>query len=324
MAQVLRHLPPSVNNPDVLVGLDTPDDAGVYRITDEIAIVQTVDFFTPVVDDPYAFGQIAAANALSDVYAMGGRPVTALNLVGFPVSTLPPSILAEILRGGSDKVREAGAVIIGGHSIDDPEPKYGLAVTGVINPHCIGTKAGARPGDQLILTKPIGIGTITTAIKKGLVPPETEAEAIRVMSALNSLCPALEPFEIRGMTDVTGFGLLGHAGEMARESGVGMIIRAGQVPVIQAAWEYGRQGVWPGGTKRNRQWLDDKVDFDSQLDETTQLMLCDAITSGGLLICVAEERAEALVEAVSRAGALAAAIVGECVAEHPGRIHVLP
>lgn len=307
----------------MLVGLDSPDDAGVYKLTDEIAIVQTVDFFTPIVDDPYAFGQIAAANALSDVYAMGGRPITVLNLVGFPVDKLPHSALAEILRGGADKAHEAGAVILGGHSIDDPEPKYGLAVTGLVRPDCIGAKAGARPGDRLVLTKPIGVGTITTAIKKGLVPPEEEDEAIRVMATLNNLCEVLAPFEIRGLTDITGFGLLGHASEVARESGVGMIIYAGRVPVIPAAWKYAREGIWPGGAKKNRQWLEDRVDFDPAVDEATQLMLCDPVTSGGLFISIAAGRTEELVAALNRAGTLAAAVVGEVVGENPGRITVV-
>ena len=307
----------------MLVGLESPDDAGVYRLTDELAMVQTVDFFTPIVDDPYAFGQIAAANSLSDVYAMGGRPVTVLNLVGFPISKLPHAVLSEILRGGADKVREAGAVILGGHSIDDPEPKFGLSVTGIVRPDRIGAKAGARPGDRLVLTKPIGVGTITTAIKRGIVPPEVEAEAIRVMSTLNNLVDVLEPFRISGMTDITGFGLLGHAWEMARESRVGMRLHAGQVPVIPSAWEFARQGIWPGGTRKNREWLQEQVHFDPEVDETTRFMLCDPATSGGLFIAVAPEQTDSLVGALQKAGTLAAAVVGECVAEHPGRIHVL-
>lgn len=308
----------------MLVGLDTPDDAGVYRLTDEIAIVQTVDFFTPIVDDPYAFGQIAAANALSDVFAMGGRPITVLNIVGFPVGKLPHEVLAEILRGGADKAREAGAVILGGHSIDDPEPKFGMAVTGLIHPSCIGAKAGARPGDRLVLTKPIGVGVVTTAIKKGLTTPEEEQEAIRVMATLNNLSETLQPFGIRGMTDITGFGLLGHASEMARESGVGMRIQAAQVPVLASAWKYGRQGTWPGGTRKNRDWLADKVEFAPGVDEMTQWMLCDAVTSGGLLIAVGADRVDALVAALQQRDTLAAAVIGECVADHPGRVRVEP
>lgn len=307
----------------MLVGLESPDDAGVYRLTDEIALVQTVDFFTPIVDDPYAFGQIAAANSLSDVYAMGGRPVTVLNLVGFPIGKLPHAVLSEILRGGADKVREAGAVILGGHSIDDPEPKFGLSVTGLVRPDRIGAKAGARPGDRLVLTKPIGVGTITTAIKRGIVPPAVEAEAVRVMSALNNVVDVLEPFHISGMTDITGFGLLGHAWEMARESRVGMRLFAGQVPVIAAAWEYARKEIWPGGTRKNREWLQGQVDFDPGIDEATQFMLCDPATSGGLFIAVAPEQTDSLVAALKAAGTLAAAVVGECVADHPGKLRVL-
>ena len=311
-----------MKDPNVLVGLESPDDAGVYRLTDEIAIVQTVDFFTPIVDDPYAFGQIAAANSLSDVYAMGGRPVTVLNLVGFPIGKLPHAVLSEILRGGADKVREAGAVILGGHSIDDPEPKYGLSVTGIVRPDRIGAKAGARPGDRLVLTKPIGVGTITTAIKRGGVPPEVESEVVRVMATLNNQVDLLEPFRISGMTDITGFGLLGHAWEMARESTVGMRLSAGQVPVIPAAWTYARQGIWPGGTRKNREWLQGQVAFDPAIDETIQLMLCDPATSGGLFIAVAPDQCDSLVAALQGAGTLAAAVVGECVAEHPGKIYV--
>lgn len=306
------------------MGLNTPDDAGVYKLTEDIAIVQTVDFFTPIVDDPYAFGQIAAANALSDVYAMGGRPLTVLNIVGFPIAKLPPAVLAEILRGGADKAREAGAVILGGHSIDDPEPKYGMAVTGVVDPRRIAVKAGARPGDALVLTKPIGVGVVTTAIKKGLTTPAEEAEVIRVMAALNNVTAALAPFQVRGMTDITGFGLLGHAAEMARESGVGIRIGASRVPVLACAWKYANAGTWPGGTKKNRAWLEDQVTYAPEVDETTRLLLCDAVTSGGLLIAVAAARAPALAAALTAAGALATAVIGECVADHPGRIQVVP
>lgn len=316
-------MPPALPDANVLVGLDAPDDAGVYKLTDDLAIVQTVDFFTPIVDDPYAFGAIAAANALSDVYAMGGRPVTALNLVGYPISKLPAEVLARILQGGADKVREAGAVIIGGHSIDDPEPKYGLAVTGVIRPDCLCTKGGARPGEVLVLTKPIGVGTLTTAIKKGVVPPAVQEEAIRIMAALNTAAELAHAHGVRGMTDVTGFGLLGHASEMAREGRVGLRIYASRVPVIPAAWEYGRQGIWPGGTRKNRAWLDDKVAFDPAIDEVTQLMLCDAVTSGGLLMAVPRDRVDALVAAL-QGRAPAAAVIGEVVADHPGLIRVLP
>lgn len=307
------------------MGLDSPDDAGVYKVSDDVAIVQTVDFFTPIVDDPYWFGAIAAANALSDVYAMGGRPVTALNMVGFPVSKLDKRILAEILRGGTEKVMEAGAVLLGGHSIDDPEPKYGLAVTGLVHPDRIGAKGGVRPGDRLILTKPIGIGVITTAIKRGLCTPEDADEAIQVMATLNNLVDVLEPFAIRGMTDVTGFGLLGHASEMARESRVGLRVHWSQVPILPSTFGYAEKGTFPGGSKSNWRFLTSQqhVEFEAGLSELQQLILCDAVTSGGLLIAVAPDRADDLVSALKARGTLASAIIGEAVAEHPGKIMVM-
>jgi len=322
----LKFLPPTLPNANVLVGLQSPDDAGVYQITPEVAIVQTVDFFTPIVDEPYWFGAIAAANALSDVYAMGGRPITALNLVGFPVAKLDKRILADILRGGADKVREAGAVILGGHSIDDPEPKYGLAVTGLVHPGRIGAKGGARVGDKIILTKPIGIGVISTAIKRGLASRAEADEAIHVMATLNDIVDVLEPFSVRGLTDITGFGLLGHASEVARESGVGMRISSAAVPVIASTYGFARQGAFPGGSKSNNRFLTshEYVSFDPSIDPLQQMILCDAVTSGGLLICVAADKADALVEALAAKGTLARAVIGEVVAEHPGKIMVMP
>lgn len=291
-----------------------------------MAIVQTVDFFTPIVDDPYWFGAIAAANALSDVYAMGGRPITALNLVGFPITKLDKQILADILRGGADKVREAGAVTLGGHSIDDPEPKFGLAVTGVVHPGKIGAKAGAKPGDKIILTKPIGIGVITTAVKRGVCTPEHAEEAIRVMATLNNVVDVLEPYAVRGLTDITGFGLLGHAAEVARESKAGMVIRSGQVPVLASTYDYAAQNIFPGGSRNNYKFLTSReyVQFDPAIDQTQQLILCDAVTSGGLFICVAADRAEALAADLRAKGTLAAAIIGEVVVDHPGKIMVMP
>lgn len=322
---MLQHLPKSLPHANVIVGLDTPDDAGVYKVSDDVAIVQTVDFFTPIVDDPYWFGAIAAANSLSDVYAMGGKPITALNLVGFPVSKLDKRILAEILRGGADKVAEAGAVLLGGHSIDDPEPKYGLAVTGLIHPEKIGAKAGVKPGDHLVLTKPIGIGVITTAIKRGICAPADAEEAIRVMATLNNLVDVLAPFEIRGMTDVTGFGLLGHASEMARTSQVGLRIAVSQVPIMAATYTYAEQGAFPGGSKANFRFLTGQghVQFDEGVPELQQLILCDAVTSGGLLIAVSPDRVDELVAALNAKGSLAAAVIGEAVSEHPGKIMVM-
>jgi len=310
----------------VIVGLESPDDAGVYQISEDVAIVQTVDFFTPIVDDPYWFGAIAAANALSDVWAMGAKPITALNLVGFPITKLDKSILAEILRGAADKVHEAGAVILGGHSIDDAEPKFGLSVTGIVHPKRIGAKAGARPGDKLILTKPIGIGVITTAIKRGICSSDHASEAIRVMATLNNIVDILEPFEIRGLTDVTGFGLMGHASEMARHSGNGFRIFASRVPVLASAFGYAEQDAFPGGSKANHTFLttNQHIAFDPAVPTLLQMILCDAVTSGGLLIAVAPERADDLVEALRARGTLAHSIIGEVTADNPGRIMVMP
>lgn len=289
-----------------------------------MALVQTIDFFTPVVDDPYAFGQVAAANALSDVYAMGGRPLTALNVVGFPVSKLPREMLAEILRGGADKVHEAGAVLLGGHSIDDPEPKYGLAVTGTVHPGKFLAKAGARPGQDLILTKPIGVGSITTAIKRGLASEEVIAEVTRIMSTLNNVSDVLHEAGVRGCTDVTGFGLLGHASEMAGESGVEMVIHWGDVPVIPATFEFAAQNVFPGGTRKNQGYLARTVEYDPEITLEQQLILCDAITSGGLLISSPKESTEAILRHLKEKGAPAPAVIGETTAGPEGRIRVVP
>ena len=256
MAQVLRTLPPAVSDPNLLVGLDTGDDAGVYRINDTTAIVQTVDFFTPIVDDPYDFGQIAATNAISDVYAMGGKPITALNIVAFPITTLDKSILAEILRGAGDKLIEAGVTLVGGHSIDDQEPKFGLAVTGVVHPDKIRTNAGAKPGDKLILTKPIGVGIMTTSLKKGLLSEAEIARVTKVMTTLNkTAAEVMEPYNVHASTDVTGFGLLGHASEVAKGSGVGLKIYYHQVPILPRVKELAEGGSVPGGTKNNFAYL---------------------------------------------------------------------
>lgn len=312
-------------NPNVIIGLDSPDDAGVYRIDSTTALVQTVDFFTPIVDDPYWFGAIAAANALSDVYAMGGRPITALNIAGFPVTKLPKQLLAEVLRGGADKVRESGAALLGGHSIDSPEPIYGLSVTGLIDPSKVGAKAGARPGDVLLLTKPIGIGVITTAIKRGLCTEADADEAIQVMAKLNNQVEALAPFAIAGMTDVTGFGLLGHASEMARHGNVGIRIVADQVPILESAFTYAAQNVFPGGSRNNFRFLTEHeyVEFALAIDEMRRLILCDAVTSGGLLIAVPRDQAEAVQAALIGAGALTATLIGEVTLDHPGKLMVI-
>jgi selenide,water dikinase len=287
---VLRHLP-KPSDPNLLLGLGTDDDAAIYRLSDEMALVQTVDVFTPIVDDPYEFGLIAAANALSDVYAKGGRPLLALNIAGFP-RKLSLDILAEILRGGADKAAEAGVMIVGGHSIDDPEPKYGLAVTGVVHPARFLTNAGAQPGDAIYLTKPLGIGVITTGIKQDKTPPGVAAEAVRLMGILNrAASEAMLEAGVHAATDVTGYGLLGHLHEMVGASGVGARISASVVPVIAGARKLAGSGAVAGGTARNLEWLQDKVHWDPAVDETTQILLADAQTSGGLLIAVAPDRA---------------------------------
>jgi selenide,water dikinase len=321
LSQVLKSLPAAEPNPNLLVGLDTSDDAGVYKLSDDLAIVQTVDFFTPIVDDPYSFGQVAAANALSDIYAMGGKPLTVLNIVAFPIMKLDKQILADILRGAADKVREAGATLVGGHSIDDNEPKFGLAVTGTIHPDKVRTNAGAKPGDQLILTKPIGVGILTTSIKKDQLSEEEVARVTQVMATLNkTAAEVMDRFTVHGCTDVTGFGLLGHTAELAKGSGVGVRIGASQVPVLPRVRELA--GFVPGGTKNNYAHLEGSVTFAPSIDQIGQWILCDAVTSGGLLISAAAEDADALLAAL-RAEGVEAAKIGEVVADHPGQIVVV-
>ena len=322
LAQVLRALPPAVSDPNLLVGLDTGDDAGVYRINDTTAIVQTVDFFTPIVDDPYDFGQIAATNAISDVYAMGGKPITALNIVAFPITTLDKSILAEILRGAGDKLIEAGVTLVGGHSIDDQEPKFGLAVTGVVHPDKIRTNAGAKPGDKLILTKPIGVGIMTTSLKKGLLSEAEIARVTKVMTTLNkTAAEVMEPYNVHASTDVTGFGLLGHASEVAKGSGVGLKIYYNQVPILPRVKELAEAGSVPGGTKNNFAYLTDVVTYPETMDQIERWILCDAVTSGGLLISVAGEEADQLLQDLQSSG-VEAQIIGEVTEENSGHIIV--
>ena len=294
-----------------------------------------MDFFTPIADDPYIFGGIAAANALSDVYAMGGKPILALNIMAFPLNTLPYQVLADILRGGADKVVEAGAILVGGHSIQDNEPKYGLSVTGIAHPSEIWTNAGARTGDALILTKPLGIGIITTALRKGkdedgnivldrVVSTEVEQSAYDVMLELNAkAAQTAKCFQIHACTDITGFGLLGHAWEMANASKVDMELWVGKIPVLEGALELASQGYIAGGNHKNLEYLQDKVEFDPELDMLYRHILADPITSGGLLFAVPRDKAEALVEAMHQAGVVAAAIIGEVEAGEP-RIRVIP
>lgn len=298
----MRLLPEQEDVPELLVGRETSDDAGVYKLTDTIALIQTIDYFTPVVDDPYMFGQIAAANALSDVYAMGGIPKTALNMVGYPVKKLGGEMLAEILRGGSDKVKEAGAVLIGGHSIDDSEPKYGLSVTGIVHPEKFWRNVGAKPGQVLVLTKPIGVGILTTGIKRGAVTPEQEQIVTDLMAMLNKrAAEVLSNYSPGAVTDVTGFGLLGHGSEMASGSQVSLVIDFNKVPILEGALSLARDGVVPGGSKSNFNWLEKDVHYEDIAPEE-QLVLCDAITSGGLLAALDPSEADSYVTALQEAG----------------------
>lgn len=288
----MRQLPNKKKDPNLLVGVDTSDDAGVYRLTDELAMIQTVDFFTPIVDDPYMFGQIAAANSLSDVYAMGGVPKTVLNIVGFPIKNLDPSILAEILKGAADKVDEAGAVIAGGHSIDDQEPKFGLSVTGLVHPEHIYMNVGAKPGDVLILTKPIGVGIQTTAIKPEKLTEEQLNTVSTIMAELNkTAAESLTGLTPNAVTDVTGFGLLGHAYEMAKGSNVSIHVDYHSVPVLPGTLELAEQGFVPGGSKANHRWISEAVQYEN-LSEIEQYVLCDAVTSGGLLISLPSDQVD--------------------------------
>jgi selenide,water dikinase len=308
----LRHLPEREHDPNLLVGLDTSDDAGVYKLTDDIALIQTVDFFTPIVDDPYMFGQIAAANALSDVYAMGGYPKTVLNIVGFPIKKLGAEVLAEILKGAADKVKESGALLVGGHSIDDQEPKFGLSVTGLVHPDRVFKNVGAKPGDALVLTKPIGVGILTTGIKKDAVTEEQSEKVTVTMATLNKVAAeSLADFHPNAVTDVTGFGLLGHGCEIARGSNVSFTINMDKVPVLDGARELAEKGIIPGGTISNHDWLKNDISYDAALSEVDQMILCDAITSGGLLVSMPKEEANNYVALLHEKGLNEAAVIGE-------------
>ena len=310
----------TTTDPAVLVGLDAPDDASVYRLTDDLAIVQTVDFFTPVVDDPFDWGRVAAANALSDVYAMGGRPLTALNLVGWP-RDLDFELLGRVLEGGSAVCDTAGVNIVGGHSIDDPEPKYGLAVTGVIHPDHVVAKLGAGPGCDLVLTKPLGMGIISSGIKEGKTSPATASEAIEIMTTLNrAASEAMVTVGVAAATDVTGFGLIGHLLEMLGPAVSARLIAA-RIPVLDEALELAAAGVLPAGSKRNYEAGRKRVDTDG-LDASLRAVLFDAQTSGGLLIAVVADRTAALMEALAAGGVTRAAVVGSLI-EGAGRVEVV-
>jgi selenide,water dikinase len=311
-----------LENADVLVGTETGDDAAVYRLRPELALVVTTDFFTPVVDDAYTFGAIAAANALSDVYAMGGVPLLALNLVAFPIKELPPSILADILRGGSDKVREAGIDVLGGHSIDDHEPKYGLAVIGTVHPDRIVRNRGGRAGDSLVLTKALGTGVITTAIKHAVAPERAQAAAIAGMLRLNrEAAAAMAAVGVHAATDVTGFGLLGHLHYLALASGLSATVNAAAVPMLPEVEMLADAGEVPGGTRSNERFLSRWVTFPSTLAPALRTLLCDAQTSGGLLIAVpAAEATRLLAELRSRGET--GSLIGSLAVGKPGEITV--
>ncbi|MBV8952561.1 MAG: selenide, water dikinase SelD [Solirubrobacterales bacterium] len=314
LAPVLAALPRR-SDTNVLVGFDTADDAGVYRLTDDLALVQTVDFFTPIVDDPFDFGRIAATNALSDVYAMGARPVSALNLVAFSLADLGEEVLSEILRGGAEVASDAGVAVLGGHSIDDREPKFGMAVTGVVHPDRVLTNRGGQPGDALVLTKPLGAGAVSTALKRGL-PAAPLTAAVEVMTTLNrDAAAAAQAAGAHALTDVTGFGLLGHLHELAHASGLAAEVRAAAVPAIDgvlALLEDPEERAVAGGTRRNRAHAEQFTSFAPGVPEARRWLVCDAMTSGGLLAAVAP----------GRAGALPGTVIGRLVAGPAGTITV--
>ena len=282
-----------------MLGFHGSDDAAVVKLSDGKLLVQTVDFFTPVVDSPYHFGQIAAANSLSDIYAMGAEPLFALNITGFPINELPKAMLTEILQGGADKANEAGIPIVGGHSVDDKEPKYGLVVTGEVQESKMWKNSGARPGDSLVLTKPLGTGIIATAIKKGLVTDEIIDVAVKNMSMLNKkAADGLKPFDIHAVTDVTGFGLLGHLAEICKGSKVSSEIYFSELDFLPSVDDLAESGIIPGGTRRNFEYLINDIEFDSRLSNTQKYLTCDAQTSGGLLIALKPEDAKIFVDSI--------------------------
>ena len=303
------------------MGIDTADDAGVYRLNDETALIQTLDFFTPIVDDPYLFGQIAATNSLSDVYAMGGKPLTAMNIVTFPICRLAPEVLLAILSGGQQKIAEAGAVMLGGHTIDDDEPKYGLSVTGVVHPDKVLSNAGAQPGDALILTKAIGTGVLYTALKAELFPAGVAAAAASMTQLNRYAAEVMTRFPVHACTDITGFGLLGHAFELAAGSAVDLELDSRAVPLLPDAAEAAGMGLVPAGAYANRDYLN-QVEFRPEVPVNLQDLLFDPQTSGGLLISLAEDLAADLLAELHAAGVAVAACIGRVTGKGTGKIHV--
>jgi selenide,water dikinase len=314
---------PLTTHPNLIVGMERVEDAGVYKLTDELAIVQTVDFFTPVVDDPFTFGQIAVANSLSDVYAMGGKPLTAMNIVCFPIQTMDIVVLREILKGGLEKIREADVVLVGGHSVDDQELKYGLSVTGTINPQKVLRKENSKPGDRLILTKPLGTGIISTAVKAEFASKEAANRVARSMSTLNrKASEVMQEVGVNACTDITGFGLLGHAAEMVENTNAGIVFYANSVPVFPEAKEMADMGMIPAGLYRNRDFRKAMVEFKPGVNQFQMDILFDPQTSGGLLIAVPEDKAQPMLEELHLAGVKDAVIIGEVVENPKGKIIV--
>jgi selenide,water dikinase len=312
-----------ISHPNLIVGIERSEDAGVYKLTEKLAIIQTLDFFTPIVDDPYEFGQIAATNSLSDVYAKGGTPITAMNIVCFPIKTMDVIILREILRGGLDKMREAGVVLVGGHSVDDNELKYGLSVTGIIHPKKVVMNNGAKPGDKLIFTKKLGTGIISTGIKNGAVKKSVIKKITQSMTTLNKTASeVMMAIGVHACTDVTGFGFLGHAAEMLTDTENGMVIESAKVPFFPEARTLAESGFLPGGLHRNRDFRKKMVKFSPDVPEYLTNLLFDPQTSGGLLIAVAKNKASRLIDAMHNAGVSDAAIVGEVVSKPKGKIIV--
>lgn len=306
----MNHLP-AVSNPDVLVGLDTRDDAGVFRVSEDSAMIQTVDFFTPIVDDPYDFGQIAAANALSDIYAMGGTPATALNILGVPITQLSTEVIAKIVLGGYEKAQEAGVAILGGHSIKDPELKFGMAVTGFVAPGEVVRNSTAQPGNLLVLTKPLGTGILTTALKKEQLPAETTRQVTAQMKELNrSASEVMKMCRAKACTDVTGYGLMGHLFEMVSASGVTAVIEAAQAPLISTAAELAAAGHIPGGLKDNRKFLEPHISVAPGVDSSVADILFDPQTSGGLLIALPEAEVERFLSEFRQRSGNQAAVIG--------------
>ncbi|SEM07226.1 selenophosphate synthase [Syntrophus gentianae] len=315
---------PLISDPNLIVGMEHGEDAGVYKIREDLALIQTLDFFTPIVDDPYSFGQIAVTNSLSDVYAMGGIPLTAMNIVCFPIKTMDISILRQILLGGLDKMREAGVVLVGGHSVEDKELKYGLSVTGTVHPDKVLLNTGARPGDLLILTKPLGTGIVSTATKAGIAPEALIAKSVAAMAALNKTAGEIVQAtpSVHACTDITGFGLLGHIAEMIEGQDVGILIFSGRVPFFPEVRELAEMGILPEGLYRNKTFRMPLIDLSPTCPEWRSDIFFDPQTSGGLFFALAADQAEACLARLHTAGVVEAAIVGEVLSSPPGRIFV--